>query len=109
MLVVLAQRILKATFFPVDNLRPMPGFGIAENPSAVILGFDNKDAIPGHDNMIYLRRTKRRIQSNVVKHCIFTGRQFAAQDRIDSTFASRALDRGRLEVSREQNDYEKQN
>jgi hypothetical protein len=57
MLVILAQRILKAAFPPVDSLRPMFGIGIAENPSAVILGFDHKNAVPGHDNMIYLCRT----------------------------------------------------
>ena len=48
------QRIWETRFLPVDLLGPfLPVFG-AEDPAAVIFGFDHEDAVQGYDDVVDL-------------------------------------------------------
>ncbi len=106
MLEILAQRILKAAFFAIDSLRPLLRLGVAENPSRVVLGLDHEDAISGYDDVIDLGWSPRRVQRDVVKDLVFSRWQLTAENRIDSTFASRAFNRRRPEVCPDQDEQD---
>lgn len=92
MLEILAQRILKAAFIAIDCLRPLLRLRVAENPPRVVFGLDHEYAVPGYDDVIDLGRSLRRVKRDVVKDLVFSRRQLAVENRIDSTFTSRTFD-----------------
>lgn len=52
--VVLEKRIEQLVFVTVDVLCPFLRVFGAIDPSLVVFGLDDEDAVWGHDNMIYL-------------------------------------------------------
>ena len=48
------QRVLKFLRILEDLLRPIPLFGVAEDPALHVLGFHHEHAVPGNDDVVDL-------------------------------------------------------
>lgn len=70
MFVVLVQRVLKFLRVLEDLLRPIPLFGVAENPALHVLGFHHKNAVPGDDDVVDLGGAVFRGQGDVLNEVI---------------------------------------
>ena len=72
---VLQNGIVELVFVAVDVLRPVFGMLAAVNPTVVVLGLDDKDAVNGHHKVVNLGTTLRRWNGNVVEHPVLVLRQ----------------------------------
>lgn len=59
--------VLEAELLAVQALRPLRTLRISENPACYVFGFDDKNALPGDDNMVDLGRPVARLLRNVVQ------------------------------------------
>src|ERR1700722_9627582 len=65
--VVLTDGVLKSAFPRVNDLCPLWVIGMAENPAAIVLGFNHEDSGICHENMVDLCRSEPVFECDVVE------------------------------------------
>ena len=100
MFVVLVQRVLKFLRRLEDLLRPIPLFGVAEDPALHVLGFHHKDPVLRNDDVVDLGGAVFRGQGDVLDQVVagFVEKEFGG--KVDHRFPSFAFEPGRFDDRR---------
>ena len=91
---ILPQRILKRKFLSEMGHRPLRRVFVAKNPTAIVLSFDNEDAVAGHEHMIDLRGAIARRHNHVMESMIDLLIQMVPQSKLGDLFAQPAFEEG---------------
>lgn len=90
--VILVKGVHEFGFFLVDDLSSLSLGFASVDPSLHVFGFDNKDAIHGHDNMIDLGCSVMRGNGHILENMVFFGIKGEPTVYIDDEFAHLSLE-----------------
>lgn len=95
------QRVLKFLRALEDLLRPIPLFGVTEDPALHILRFHHKHAVPGDDDVVDLGGALFRGQGDVLDKvvAVFIEKEFGG--KINNGFPGFAFEPRRLDNTSE--------
>ncbi len=83
-----------------DLLRPIPLFGVTEDPALHVLGFHHKHAVPGDDDVVDLGSAVFRRQGDVLDEVVtgFVEKEFGG--KVNHGFSGLTFEPGRFDDRR---------
>ena len=94
MLVVLMQWVLKFLRVLEDLLRPIPLFGVTEDPALHVLGFHHEHPVAGHNDVVDLGGTVFGGQGDVFYEVVARFVEKQLSGNVDHGFAGFAFEPG---------------
>lgn len=82
--VILVKGVHEFGFFLVDDLGPLSLEFVSVDPSLHVFGLDDKDAIPGHDNMVDLGCPVMSGNGHILEDMVFLG--YSLESRVNQPY-----------------------